>query len=161
MEYELKYGLAMEKCKMLSSYEGRDASSESGESIYLKVKITEQDEPLLRSYMEKAARMIEERISRMMVSSEYGADGFRWRMRTDETRWNKLRDFGGNVLEAVVSYAMGEWMSDKIPGRTEMYKGMFADMSVMVVKNIFFKMPPKRPVKEVQGDVYEVTLVES
>lgn len=159
MEYELKYSLAIEKCKMLSSYEGRDAVGESGDSLYLKVKITEQDEPLIRKHLEDAARALEELMARMIVATDYNEGGFVWELRTEMTRWNRLRTFGGNVLEAVVSYAMGEWLSDKIPAQTEIYKNLFTDMGKMAANNLFAKMPPQRVKRPEYRDVCEVEVV--
>lgn len=161
MEYELKYSLALDRCKMLSSYEGRDAVGESGDSLYLNVKITEQDEPLIRKHLEDAARALEEQMARMIVSAAYNDDGFVWELRTDMTRWNKLRAFGGNVLEAVVSHAMSEWLTDKVPARTEMYKNLFTDMGKMAVNNLFAKMPPQRLKREEYRDVCEIEVVEN
>lgn len=161
MEYELKYSLALEKCKMLSSYEGRDAVGESGDSLYLRVKITEQDEPLIKRLFKNSAKVLEEQMARMIVSANYEMDGFVWELRTDMTRWNNLRAFGENVLEAVVSYAMSEWLADKIPIRSGIYKNLCADMGKMAVNNLFAKIPPRRVEKEVYKDVCEVTIVEN
>ena len=51
MTYEFEYIKAIDKCEMLSSFEGRDLVGDSGESLYLKIKITEQDRPLIRTYL--------------------------------------------------------------------------------------------------------------
>ena len=60
MTYEFEYIKAIDKCEMLSSFEGRDLVGDSGESLYLKIKITAQDRPLIRTYLEQAARVLEE-----------------------------------------------------------------------------------------------------
>ena len=66
MVYEFTYSAVISRCKMLASFEGRDYTGDSGESLFLRVKLTEQDEPLLLSYLEEAARRIEERVARMV-----------------------------------------------------------------------------------------------
>ena len=73
---------------MLSSFEGRDLVGDSGESLYLKIKITEQDRPLIRTYLEQAARSLEEGMSKIITSSAYSEEGFVWEVRTEDTRWN-------------------------------------------------------------------------
>lgn len=71
---------------MLSSFEGRDLVGDSGDSLYLKVKITEQDRPLIKTYLEQAARALEEGMAKIITSSAYSEEGFVWEVRTEDTR---------------------------------------------------------------------------
>lgn len=75
MTYEFEYIKAIDKCEMLSSFEGRDLVGDSGESLYLKIKITEQDRPLIRTYLEQAARVLEEGMAKIITSSAYSEKG--------------------------------------------------------------------------------------
>ena len=124
MTYEFEYIKAINKCEMLSSFEGRDLVGNSGESLYLKIKITEQDRPLIRT------------------SSTYSEEGFVWEVRTDDTRWNVNKKLDENLLDALVGYSMMGWLSDRKPDRIGVYKSLWEDMSVMCVKNIYRKNPP-------------------
>lgn len=160
MVYEYKYDSVFERCVMLSSFEGRDASSQSGESEYLKIKITEQDKPLILSYIDSAARMLQERMARMVTSAEYDIAGFTWVVRTEDTRWNVNTKLDKNIQEALVSYAMMNWLSERKAGRVELYKQLWVDMTQMCVENIFRKNPPvkvrKRDRERMQMDIDEV-----
>ena len=105
MVYEFSYSGVVARCKMLSSFEGRDYVGDSGDSLYLRVKLTEQEEPLLIGYLDEAARRMEERVSRMVLASEYTDAGFTWTLRTEETRWNVNRDLDRHISEALAAYA--------------------------------------------------------
>lgn len=127
---------------MLSSFEGRDLVGDSGESLYLKIKITKQDRPLIRTYLEQAARVLEEGMAKIITSSTYSEEGFVWEVRTEDTRWNVNRKLDENLLDALVGYSMMSWLSDRKPDRIGVYKSLWEDMSVMCVKNIYRKNPP-------------------
>ena len=142
MTYDFEYIKAIDKCEMLSSFEGRDLGGDSGESLYLKIKITEQDWPLIRTYLEQAARVLEEGMAKIITSSAYSEKGFVWEVRTEDTRWNVNRKLDENLLDALVGYSMMSWLSDRKPDRIGVYKSLWEDMSVMCVKNIYRKNPP-------------------
>ena len=156
MKLKFKYSDVMERCRMLSSYEGRDHMNEGGESLYLDIKITGQDEPLLLTYMGQAARALEERMRRMITDAEYTGEGFVWEMRTEETRWTPGQRFDGNLHEAIVSYVMMNWLSERKSGRTGLYKTLWEDMSEMCVQNIYRKMPPTKKRRGPVRDIDEV-----
>ncbi len=158
MKLNFKYSDVMERCRMLSSYEGRDHMNEGGDSLYLEVKITEQDEPLLLTYMGQAAHMLQEQMNRMITGSEYTDKGFVWDIRAEETRWNPNKKFDDNLHEALVSYVMMNWLSEKKSSRTELYKTLWEDMSKMCVQNIYRKMSPtkKRRAPVIDTDEVEV-----
>lgn len=115
---------------------------DSGESLYLKIKITAQDRPLIRTYLEQAARVLEEGMAKIITSSTYSEEGFVWEVRTEDTRWNVNRKLDENLLDALVGYSMMSWLSDRKPDRIGVYKSLWEDMSVMCVKNIYRKNPP-------------------
>ena len=127
---------------MRDAIEGRDLVGDSGESLYLKIKITAQDRPLIRTYLEQAARVLEEGMAKIITSSTYSEEGFVWEVRTEDTRWNVNRKLDENLLDALVGYSMMSWLSDRKPDRIGVYKSLWEDMSVMCVKNIYRKNPP-------------------
>lgn len=157
MVYELKYGDVLERCRMLCSYEGRDETDANGDSKYLDIRITVQDEPLLYGYMREAAEYIESLISRMVLSSEYWDGGFRLELRTEETRWNGMKNFGKYMNEAIVSNAMSKWLIGRKDSKVEFYGTLYADMSRMLVRNLFDKSAPKRKIRR-KTDFSEVTV---
>lgn len=159
MEYEFSYDKVIERCKMLSSFEGRDFVGQSGDSLYLTVKVTDQDVPLLLQYAGQAAKELQERMSRMISSATYSSDGFSWSIRSKETRWNINTALDRNVEEAIVSYVMAGWLSGRKEDKVPMYKQMWDDISMQCVQNIFRKMPPqkiRRSDYDVRNDEVEV-----
>lgn len=144
MEYEFLYDKVIERCKMLSSFEGREYVSQSGESMYLTVKITEQDVPLLLGYAARAAKSLQERMSRMIVSATYSEEGFKWNIRSRETRWNINTALDRNIEEAIVAYSMASWMEGRKDDKVPMYRQMWEDISLQCVQNVFRKMPPRK-----------------
>lgn len=142
MTYGFSYNDAIDRCVMLSSFEGRDYTGDSGDSLFLKVKITEQDKPLIRTYLGQAARMLEDGMSRIITAATYDDDGFSWEVRTEETRWNVNKKLDENLGEALVGYSMMRWLSDRKPDRIGIYKNLWEDMSVMCVKNMYRKNSP-------------------
>lgn len=133
---------------MLSQFEGRDYYSENGDSLYSLVKITEQDRPLLLSYIEEGAHRLEESMERMVSASTYTDDGFEWDLRTEETRWNADKDFGRNMTDALKSYAMSLWLDGRKSDRKEWYMSLFSDMTDLCRKSIMRKSAPKKREKK-------------
>lgn len=142
MVYEFSYSGVVARCKMLSSFEGRDYVGDSGDSLYLRVKLTDQEDPLLIGYLDEAARRMEERVSRMVLASEYTDTGFTWTLRTEETRWNVNRDLDRHISEALAAYAMARWLEDRKPSRVEMYRSLWEGSSAMAEMSLYRKNPP-------------------
>ncbi len=143
MVYNYDYTDTITRCSMIASYEGRDYTGDSGDSLYLTVKITNQDLPLIKRYLEEAARLIEDGVARMVDASSYSDSGFSWTLRTEDTRWNTNKKLDENLKDALVSYAMMQWLAERKPARVDMYKELWENMRIMAMKNIFRKMPPK------------------
>lgn len=68
--------------------------------------------------------------------------GFSWDIRTD-SRWNGLNAFTKHVTEAIVSYAMAQWLSGRLDERVAFYESLFASSVAMATKNIFTKQVPR------------------
>ena len=143
MTYQFQYATALERCSMLSSFEGRDYVGGDGESLFLTVKITEQDKPLILTYMEQAARDMETRLDNMVTSTEYDTDGFTWELRTEETRWNPDKRMDNSVREALVGYAMARWLEDRKPARKAAYDEIWNGSATMAVANLYRKRAPE------------------
>lgn len=161
MVYEYRYDEALERCVMLSSYEGRESADGSGETKYLQIKNTEQDRPLILVYIAAAARLLQERMSRMITSAEYNETGFVWTVRTEETRWNVNTKLDKNIQESLVSYAMMNWLAERKPDRVDMYRQLWQDMTQMCVANLFRKsVPTKMSKKERESMLKDIDEVE-
>jgi hypothetical protein len=155
MKFLFEYKDVLTRCVILSSYEGRDYVGDSGDSMYLTVKITQQDVPLLKTYISDAVHKLEDMLQRMVISSIYKEDSLEWELRTDETRWNLRKKFTDNFQEAVVGYAMFNWLNGRKADSVATYQAIWQDMSAMCVRNLFAKIPPKK-FKQRKEDICDV-----
>lgn len=145
MNFHFDYGELIGRMKMLSSYEGRNSIAGDGTSNYLKVKITEQDEPVVKEHISDAALRIEENIASAVHSSEYSETGFGWDLKLDTPRWNNRRSLSKYIEEAVVAYAMLKWVEENRPERVAAYSEIWNDMISRVVECVFrLNAPVKR-----------------
>lgn len=162
MDYELKYKDVRDRCVMLSEYEGRDYYDDNGESLYLTVKITEQDYDLLATFLHDGARKMEGGLNRMITAAEYTDEGLKWTLRTDETRWNEKVEFGTLAVEALASYVMGQWLDGRRTDRKAAYDAIFNDMMGALMQNLTRKSVPKRKrrVREGEADSVTITITE-
>jgi hypothetical protein len=258
MEMKIKYEDLIARCEQLSSFESEGKVDAAGQSRYLEIHINEVDKLLIQQYIAQARGILEERMERMILSSDstkepiyelkekpetsdffpfvekiYGSslatidvrdnkaapteylsdiyyldggeynkfaisnghgtyythrddvgeayilgmgrklykdkngnkyvsqgrglqdyeplyervvvgyhDGFKWSLRTD-TRWKQNNSLAKHVSEAIVSYTMSAWLSDKLPERVAFYDTLFTASTEMAVKNIFKKQAPR------------------
>lgn len=144
MTYVFQYDDLLARCNTLSSYEGRNAVSANGESDYLKTKISNQDETLVRMYLQEGAHLLEDIIGgKIIASSEYGDDSFTWMLDIDTERWSRDDTMSKSIMESVSSYAMKMWMdyNDK-PKRAETYEQIWQSMSAQVRRMAYRKTKP-------------------
>lgn len=137
MIFEFDYNKAIDRCKKLSSFEGRDAIGGSGENIYLSIKITDQDVPLLKEFFNTAALVLEESCAKIVVSSDYNNAGFIWNLNLDTRRWNEQRNLNKYVEEAIVSFAMMKWLEERKSERKNAYVEIWEDMFQKCTMNLF------------------------
>ena len=157
MNFHFDYSKAIGRMKMMSSFEGRNAVSGDGSSNYLQVKITEQDEPIIKEYAVTAALQIEENIARVVRSSDYSDDGFTWDLDLDTPRWNNKRNLNMYVEEAVVAYSIMKWVEENRPERLQPFQEIFNDMMVRVVDCVFrLRAPIKRRRPKIEGTSVEI-----
>ena len=149
MEIRFKYEDLIARCEQLSSFESEGKVDAAGQSRYLEIHINEVDRLLVKQYIDQARNILEERMGRMIASTKDNAgkennediEGFTWELRTD-TRWKQNTTFERHVSEAIVSYTMSAWLSDKLPERVAFYDALFTASTEMAVKNVFKKQAP-------------------
>ncbi len=162
IKYE--YSEAIERCEMLSAFEGRNAVDANGESLYEMVKIVAQDKDLLMAYMGTSARLLEESFAPVVTESTYvdvavaevkDADGnvttpeqipgFTMVLDRDEERWSAgKRDFERYLTEALSSYAMWQWLMDKVPERANVYGELWQQMSAATTNALHRLSAPRK-----------------
>lgn len=153
MEVKFKYEDIFSQCEQLSSFEARGKVDANGNSRYLDIHIGEVDRLLVDQYITQAVINLQEAFSRMIVSTIPNAGivettteeipGFTWVMR-DDSRWNGAKAFTKHTAEAIASYVLSQWLSDKLPERVQFYEGLFTSSLAMASKNLFTKQAPKK-----------------
>jgi hypothetical protein len=155
MEIRFKYDDLINRCEQLSSFETEGKVDAAGQSRYLEIHINEVDKLLIQQYITQARGVLEERMERMIASVTENAGisdeateeaveipGFTWTLRTD-TRWKQNNSLAKHISEAIVSYTMSAWLSDRLPERVAFYDALFTASTEMAVKNIFKKQVPR------------------
>lgn len=108
----------------MSSYEGRRAYSESGESLYEVVHITAQDRVLVDEYARQSAHLIADIISFGLDDVEYKTEGIEFTLKPFTTL-RARKSFNTNALSCVCSYVMLNWLGDKLPERSNAWKAIY------------------------------------
>lgn len=159
MDITFEYRDIISQTKMLSAFEGKDYVNANGESMFIDVIITEQDEPLIKTYINLAAIALFERFERMITSIKEDDDSFTWSIRIEETRYPKaqISNLTKHIKESIVSYTMMNWLAEKKPDRVAMYSELWNGSVQLAAKNIFKKAAPRKR-KINHTDIDELTI---
>lgn len=141
MEIAFTHSSLMDRCEQLSSFEADGKFDANGESRFMEIHINSVDKLLVQQYITQARLTLEERIQDMITSSSSDTDGFTWVIRED-TRWGKDGRFAKHCEEAIIAYAMAEWLRGKLDDRVPFYERLFNNSLNLAVKNIFTKQEP-------------------
>lgn len=144
---------------MLAAFEGKDYVNAEGESMFINVIITEQDEELIKTYIRQATKALAEKFERMIVDSSEDNESFTWSLRTDETRYpsTQINNLIKHIKEAIVSYIMVNWLAERKADRVTMYTELWNGSVELAAKNIFRKAAPRRRVTN-HSDIDELTI---
>lgn len=126
---DITYESIIEQCKTLSSFEGSRLTDAQGESLYPIVRITEQDEPLIKSYAEQAVEHIH-------ASARYAIGNVSYSDATKITLTYNAGNALGNVPndtakvlnECIAMYVMQKWLENKSEERAKAYELMFTNL---------------------------------
>lgn len=140
-------------CQRISSFEGRGAVSPDGESDYLEVKITAQDYPLIADYVGTGLTVLDASLGRMaekvssnitaisvMMDMESASSTFHFNVDNVRTSQANLANM---MCEAVASYAMGKWLSERKPSRQKFYDDLFGEMVTSIKNSLTRKSHPQ------------------
>lgn len=130
----------MDRCEQLSSFEADGKFDANGESRFMEIHINSVDKLLVQQYITQARLTLEERMQDMITSSSSDT-GFTWVIRTD-TRWREDGRFAKHCEEAIIAYAMAEWLRGRLDDRVAFYERLFNNSLNLAVKNIFTKQEP-------------------
>lgn len=168
---DYKYSEAFDKCVMMSAFEGRNAVDANGDSVYQTVKIVDQDADLLNAYFAEAARLLEETFAPVVTESAYvdkeftdettkvtSYPGFKMVLDRDEDRWaGGKRDFKRYLTEALSSYAMWQWLTDKLPERANVYGELWQQMSLATTNALHRLNAPRKKKRTETGESNDTT----
>ena len=142
MEIRFKYEDLIARCEQLSSFESEGKVDDAGQSRYLEIHINEVDRQLIMQYILQARTTLEESMERMISTVvEIKDQAFVWKLRSD-ARWKPSSTFNRHIAEAIVSYAMAQWLSGRLDERVAFYEGLFTSSLALATKNIFTKQAP-------------------
>jgi hypothetical protein len=148
-ELTIIYSDILERCKMLSSYEGRDRYDANGTGIYEKVIITEQDEPLINSYLSQSLLALRERLEDMIEAVDDTTAGQEtWTMKFQQKRYDS-KGYKGLVThlgEALASSVMTAWLNFVgVQDRASFYQTVYENEAKLISDNLHTKAAPARP----------------
>lgn len=143
----IDYSSVLERCVMLSSYEGREAYDTTGKSRYASIHINTNDEPLVLGYIYQSEADLRNRLDDMIDSVEQDEDGYTWTLKAEAKR---LKDKGywpvdQWMQEAMTAYAMRMWLSDasRKPERVQFYDELYHNMVKVIEDFVFKKQEPE------------------
>ena len=135
----------------LSSYEGRGAVTPSGESGYPDVHIASQDEELIKEYISQGMMSLEDNLTTLISGvSLTGLTGGATSISETSTMFSFVIDsarVGHSTLqhmisEAVASYVMIMWLSERKTERVEFYQKLYDQMISSIKKSMTRKNKP-------------------
>lgn len=150
MEVVIKYEEVFEGCKKLTSFEGREAVSPTGESLYPELHLTEQDKDLLNDYAKQGAHEIEQVLTRYVSVSTIGTNGITLTIDPIDTRRISRGTIDSMVHETVCAFVMSQWLSNRLPQRVEFYNNLFAEMCKSILSGIATKRKPT--LNDIEGE---------
>lgn len=159
MDIAFKYKEIIDNIKMLAAFEGREYVNTEGKSLFQSIIVTEQDFPLVKSYIHQAINSLQEQLARMILYTTQTDDETVWQIRGEQTRYNPSTQTAlqKHLYEAVASYAMMKWMEERKPSRVAMYADLWQGSSQLAAKNIFRKDAPRKRIVS-HADIDEVTI---
>lgn len=137
----ITYSDIISQCKMLSSYEGANNVSGSGESLFLDTKIATQDEPLIKSLTKDCLTLLEGKLGNKVVDSKSDDAQVTWIL--DQGARNvELDDVARSIKEPVVMYVMWQWCIDRKPSAVDKYKDGWESMAASAIHTLNKKSKP-------------------
>ncbi len=130
----------LDRCTMLSSYEGRNITDGSGESMYDSVHITDQDKDLVLYYINEAVNAVEtelgyhlESVERVATTTGGDPDAYEFTFISEPYFTEPGQRRLGEVIE---TFAMSRWLEDKSESRGASYKLMYDNLMQALINSI-------------------------
>ena len=145
----ITYSTVLNRCKMLSAFEGRDRYDAAGRDLYSQVAIAEQDSDLIMDYLKRALVAVREGLDDMITAIDVTSSSQEvWTLRSVQRRWDKkgYTKLGTNLHEALAASVMAAWMSYKgIQDRSTFYQTLYDNEMKLISDNLHTKAAPTRP----------------
>lgn len=145
---QIDYDDIMERCKMLSSYEGRDRHDANGQSLYEKVVITEQDEQLINGYISQSLLAAREQLADMIATVDDETDGEETWTINPQRRYNSKgsKNLTKHLTEALAASVMTAWLTyNSVDDRSGFYQTVYENEIRLISDNLHTKAAPTRP----------------
>jgi len=139
----------------ISSYEGRSAVTPSGDSDFLNVHITDQDKSFVEDYISHGTSAVEESLGNLISDVEFGTNAT---TSDKETTYKFVIDtnrvgtatLSSMIVEAIASYAMRQWVSERKPSRMEFYSNLYTQMVSSITRSLTRKSKPSLDIYNVE-----------
>ena len=142
MSTKIYYEEIYDKCRDLSSAEGRRIMDAEGKSLYEAVHLTAQDKPLVFTMADEAASMVQAALRYAITDIAYDPDGGTITF-VEGNALNKRSNADKLMLEALSAYVMMRWLDDKSRERSDAYKLIYENMLAAYVRTAYSKQAPK------------------
>lgn len=143
----ITYASIIDRCKMLSAFEGGEATAGDGQSRFPDIIITRQDEPLVKSYIDQAVQQTYNKLEKIIASTSSAlTDALSWTLRSD-TLWPEAksgRQLDRHIEETIVAWTMQCWLDYKHSERSKFYGEMFINYISLAEQNISASEAPKK-----------------
>jgi len=149
MKIDIEYSKIIERSKMFSEYEARQASNGTDENLFLEVRLTDGEDLLLRTYIEQALQQLEGVLGGALEEDvDFGDSDAESASLTigkglaAAGGGNSTKSFIKSIEEAASAFCMYKWLLNKLPERSATYQNMFTDMSAVCKKIAWKRVRP-------------------
>ena len=117
----------IDRCTLISAFDARESITGSGESNYKQMRITTQENELLKTYIGQGANFIESKLTGILGVATTATDSISFNLLSTD------RSAGENTIkrsisETIVAYTLQRWYEDKSPDKSKAYNALFTDM---------------------------------
>jgi hypothetical protein len=125
-----------ERCRMLSAFDARESLTPSGESNYNQMRLTEQEDILVDSFVCQAVNTIQASTTTIadMSFSDQNV------VLSVPDHLAAVSAFKRTVAETITAYILTRWYEDKSEQRSNAYRALFQDM-LETAKRIAYRKP--------------------
>ena len=124
---EIKFTDIIGRCTLISAFDARESITGSGESNYKQMRITTQEDELLKTYIGQGANFIESKLTGILGVATTATDSISFNLMSTD-RGAGESTIKRSISETIVAYTLQRWYEDKSPDKSKAYNALFTDM---------------------------------